>query len=554
MIRYLTILLAACSLAACSAPSEFVITVIGTNDVHGVLIPQQDRGGLVNISGYVRAVREARAEDGGAVLLIDAGDMWQGTLESNLSEGASIVEAYNSLGYTAAALGNHEFDYGPAGPTPIPQSATDDPQGALKQRAVEADFPFLAANLIDQSTGEPVQWPNVQPTVLINVEGIKVGIIGVMTKRALATSIAANTVGLSIAPLAKTIEKEAQALRKSGATIIIVSAHAGGQCSEFEDPTDTSSCNLTSEIFTVANSLPNGLVDHIFAGHTHRGLAHIVNDISISEAYKSARAFSRVDLVVDQATGLRTGTKLFPPTQAIEVLSYEGREFVPDRNIVAIAERAAAMADDMRHKKIGIYLETPFVLTKSPESALGNLYTDALLASADADISMHRTNNSIRANLPAGDLTIGSMYEMSPFDNQITVIELTGAELRQVIAEQAHHGRVRVGFSGMRVQVACTDKKMSVSMQLANGHEITDTEAIAVAVVNYLALGGDRVFTSVMPEGGYDQQLDAPLARDVIINWLQQRGGSISESDFSTDDNPKWNLPDVLGKECRLDY
>jgi len=78
-------------------------------------------------------------------------------------------------------------------------------------------------------------------------------------------------------------------------------------------------------------------------------------------------------------------------------------------------------------------------------------------------------------------------------------------------------------------------------------------DSVSIAVVNYLALGGDRVFTSVMPEGGYDLQLDAPLARELIIDWLKKRGGSISESDFSTDDNPKWSVPDDLDKECRLD-
>jgi len=552
MIRYLTLLLSACLLVACSPSSEFVITVIGTTDVHGALAPEGDDGGLVTLSGYVNAVREARREDGGAVLLIDAGDMWQGTLESNLSEGAALVAAYNSLGYTAAALGNHEFDFGPVGPLPMAKSATDDPRGALKQRATEASFPFLAANLIDQSTGEPVRWPNIQPTALIDVKGVKVGIIGVMTERALTSTIAANTVGLSIAPLVTTIEKEARALRESGASVIIVSAHAGGFCTEFDDPADTSSCDLTGEIFTVASSLPQGLIDHIFAGHTHEGIAHIVNGISISQGYSTATAFSRVDLVVDRSTGKRTDTKLFPPTQVVEASNYEGQAFVTDRNIEAIADLATARADDMRNEKIGIHLETPFVLTRSPESPLGNLYTDGLLASADVDISMHTTNTSIRANLPAGDLTIGSMYEMSPFDNQLTVIELTGAQLRQVIAEQAQRGTVRVGISGMRVYVACTNKNLSVTMQLTSGLEINDSDNVVIAVVNYLALGGDRVFTSVMPEGGYELQLDAPLVRDAIIDWLQQRGGSISESDFSSDDNPKWNLPDNLDSECRL--
>ncbi len=552
MIRTLTILVAIAMLTACSAPSEFVITVVGTNDVHGALISKQENGGLVTLSGYVNAVRDARAEDGGAVLLIDAGDMWQGTLESNLSEGASLVDAFNSMGYAAAAIGNHEFDFGPVGPSPIPRLKTDDPRGALKKRATEANFPFLAANLIDQSTGEPVHWPNVQPSVLIDVRGTKVGIIGVMTERALATSIAANTVGLSVAPLATTIEREARALRKSGAAIIIVSAHAGGQCSEFGDPTDTSSCDLASEIFTVANSLPSGLVDHIFAGHTHAGIAHTVNGISISEAYKSAQAFSRVDFVIDRKTGLQIGRHVFPPAPAIAGSSYEGKDLVPDADLVVIADRATARAEDLRHKKIGIYLETPFELTLSPESPLGNLYTDGLLASADADISMHRTNTSIRANLPAGDLTVGSMYEMSPFDNQIALIELSGNDLRQVVAEQADEGRFRIGFSGMRVHITCADKNLSVKMQLANGHEVKDTDSISVAVVNYLALGGDDVFTSVMPEGGYELQLDAPLARDVIIDWLRKRGGSISESDFSTDENPKWALPETLDPQCRL--
>ncbi len=145
------------------------------------------------------------------------------------------------------------------------------------------------------------------------------------------------------------------------------------------------------------------------------------------------------------------------------------------------------------------------------------------------------------------------MYEMSPFDNQLTVIELSGAELRQVIAEQAPQGRLRVGISGMRVYVACTDTNLSIDMRLANNREISDSDSIKIAVVNYLALGGDTVFTSVMPEGGYALQLDAPLVRDAIIDWLKHIGGSISENDFSSDDNPKWNMPDNLDRECRLD-
>src|SRR6185369_2069740 len=108
------------------------LTIMGTNDLHGAL----DR--LPVLAGFVGNLRAARAADGGGVLLVDGGDMFQGTLESNLTEGADIVKAYNAIGYAAVAVGNHEFDYGPVGPAVTARTAQDDPRGALKARAGEA--------------------------------------------------------------------------------------------------------------------------------------------------------------------------------------------------------------------------------------------------------------------------------------------------------------------------------------------------------------------------------------------------------------------------------
>src|ERR1700704_2046011 len=134
-------------------PRTFTLSIIATTDLHGGVIQRGDRGGLALLGGYVHNVRVARLRDRGAVLLVDSGDMFQGTLESNLNEGAVVVRAYNGLGYAAAAIGNHEFDFGPAGPEAVPRTPADDPRGALKARAVEARFPFLAANIIDDATG-----------------------------------------------------------------------------------------------------------------------------------------------------------------------------------------------------------------------------------------------------------------------------------------------------------------------------------------------------------------------------------------------------------------
>ena len=565
-------MLASCATQRDAPRDEFTISVLGTNDVHGQLLPDGDRGGLVAVSAYVNALRAARKEDGGTVLVIDAGDMWQGTLESNLVEGAAVVEAYNAIGFDAAAIGNHEFDFGPVGSKAIPEDPGDDARGALKRRASEAAFPVLAANLFDNKTGRPVDWDNVRPSVILDVNGVKFGIIGVMTSRALQATIAANVIELRVAPLAETIAREAEMLREQGASVVIVTAHAGSSCEQFDDPTNLSSCNMAGEIMRVASALPTSLVDHIIAGHIHRGIAHIVNGISITSAYSNTRAFSRVDFDIDTRTGNLVSRRVFPPHRAClsvvrstgecaspgdpasEIVNavYEGHSVKPDPQVLEIAARAAAFAEDTKRRELGVHLESTFEHPPSTESPLANLMTDAILESTGADIAIHNVVGGIRNTLPQGELTFGSVYEMFPFDNRVVEVQLTGRELRTIIAEQAHNHGQRVGFSGMRVFVQCTNDKMDVVMELANGTAIRDDDRLTVIVNDYLALGGDGILTPVMPDGGFDVGHGMPLTRDVLVEWFQDNGDSLNPEDFLTAESPKWNVPDSLPARCTL--
>src|SRR5262249_29856490 len=303
------------------------------------------------LDGFVRNLRAARAADGGAVLLLDAGDLFQGSLESNLTEGAVVVAAYNAMGYTASAIGNHEFDFGPSGAASARTAEADDPRGALKTRAAEARFPFLAANILDEATGRPIEWPNVRPSTIVEAAGCRTGVVGLTTTNALNTTMAANTKGLAIAPLGSTLASEARRLRAAGATIITTAAHAGGTCGAFDNPLDLTSCATDEEIFTLARDLPRGLVDVIVAGHRHQGIAHEVAGIPIISSYWRGQAFGRVDLFVDRSTCKVTGHRIFP-TQAVcarqdargegcvddsdgqgEAATYEGRVVSPSGEI-----------------------------------------------------------------------------------------------------------------------------------------------------------------------------------------------------------------------------
>jgi 2',3'-cyclic-nucleotide 2'-phosphodiesterase (5'-nucleotidase family) len=574
LIRFLLPIAAlAVGLGACAPSAQMrgadtvTISVVGSNDVHGELVPRDGRGGLTTLSGYVAALRDARADDG-AVLLVDAGDMWQGTLESNLAEGADVVAVYNALGYVAATIGNHEFDFGPAGPKFVPTEAGDDPQGALKKRAAELQFPLLAANLIDTRNGQAVAWPNVRPSVSVELDGVRIGIVGVVTAEALQTTMAANTVGLAIAPLAPAIIREATSLRAAGADIVVVLAHAGGKCEAFEDPHDLSSCDMTDEIMQLAYDIPAGLVDHIVAGHKHRGIAHIVNGIAITASYSNTRAFSRVDFTVDRASHHVVSRKVFPPQvlcgkaldaagQCVEAgeagsraVTYENRPVTPMPAVVALAEAAEARAAVRKSESLGVYLETPITLNGHGESALGNLFTDAVLESNDADVSIHNVHGGIRNNLPQGELTFGSVYEMFPFDNRLTVVEISGADLRKIIAAQVHNVSRRAGFSGMHVFVGCDGGRMAIRMVRADGHEFSDGDSVRLVANDFLALGGDDILTPAIPPQGFPIPDDSPLVRDTLVDWFREHGGSLRADDFLDPRHPRWILPDPVPEVC----
>lgn len=547
-----------------------IISVVGTNDIHGQLLGRPGSGGMKTFSGYVEALRAARTSSGG-VVLIDAGDMWQGTLESNLSEGATMIDVFNQLKYTAAAVGNHEFDFGPQGSDATPQKASDDPQGALKARAIQAQFPLLAANLIDLNTEQPVSWPNVQPSILVSVADVKIGIIGVMTIDALGATIASNTAGLRVAPLAPSIAREARALRKQGADLVIVTAHAGGTCSNFDDPDDLSSCAPDEEIMQVARALPTNLVDHIIAGHQHRGIAHNVNGIAVTASFSSLRAFGRVDFYIDKKSREVIKHRIFAPQrncpftnletqkcawekasddQNIQVARYEDRAIKSDPLVAALVDRASQQAQKLKARPIGVYLETPITNRSRPESALGNLMTDALLHTTDADVSLHNIHGGIRADLPAGELRFGDVYQMFPFDNRAMILELTGAQLEKVIENQAYNTGKHAGFSGMQAFVNCQDNEVSVELVLDDGSRVGKTDVLNVAVNDFLVLGGDNVLTPVIPDGGFDTTGDWPLARDVIIEWFAKHGGKMNAEQFLDVDKKRWNLPNDLEKNC----
>lgn len=555
------------------SPQTTTLSIVATNDLHGGLLERDGRGGLATFGGYLNNLRATRKRDGG-VLLVDAGDMFQGTVESNLAEGAPVVAAYNSLGYAAAAIGNHEFDFGVAGPGVAPRGSSSDLRGALKARAAEAKFPFLAANLVDTVTGRPVSWPNVRPSVVVSVAGVKVGLIGVMTLRALSATIATATPGLRVNPLAATLLAEAQSLRRNGADFVVALAHAGGRCTRFDDPNDLSSCDLSSsEIAAVLRQLPTGTIELVASGHTHAGMAHVIDGTIVMQAFSKGTAFSRADLTVDRRTKKVVEKRVFPPrdvcarvyegttrcdaqaagNRTLVPAEYEGQPVSLDSAIARVIAPAVERVKAHAGESLGVVLDTPIrVALIGTESPLGNLFTDAMLSAIpDVDIAINNTRGGLRADLPRGPLTYGRLYETFPFDNRLVRLDLSGGELRRVFEIQLREGRALPGIAGVRVAASCRNGRLVIVMTRTSGRTIRDDDRLVVVTHAFLATGGDRLLTPVMPPGGFPLDDDLPLVRDVVADWLEDRGGRLRENQLINTAQPRWRYSGTLPLVCR---
>jgi 5'-nucleotidase len=565
---------------ACATAAEITLSIVGTNDLHGRLFTDgAGRGGLDVLGGYLDNLRAARAADGGAVLLFDAGDTFQGGIESNLSEGLMVIDAYNALEYTALAVGNHDFDYGPADPrgpatqwlaAGLPNQDSFDQRGALKAAAARARFPFLAANTLDAATGEPVRWPNVSPATLVTVAGVRVGVIGGMTETGLKQTLAAHAVGLGNAPLVPRIAHEAAKLRAQGAEIVLLVTHAGGWCGETTNPRDLSSCDGGAEIFRVAHELPAGTLQGIVAGHTHGTVAHFVDDVPIISVPNFGVAFGRMDMVLDASTRRISRVEIHAPQRVCSRVAngecavapagvpaqYEGKPVVPSARVAKAILPELERVRALRAEPLGVVADTPIPRSAEAESAIGNLYADALRAAvpdADVALSYGPGRGGLRTDLPAGPVTFGAVYDVFPFDNRITRVELTGAQLTRVLAEQLPQlldgRRGLLAISGLHVTVRCDDNGPNLALARESGAAVAPAEKLVVAAASFSA--GRAAWAALEPELPVPPRELPLLVRDAATAFLIERGGHVSAADFVDAARPRWRLP-PQGPACAV--
>jgi 5'-nucleotidase len=454
-------------------------------------------------------------------------------------------------------------------PKALAGAGEGDLQGALKAAAARARFPFLAANILDAATGKPVRWPNVTPSALVDAAGVRVGLIGLMTETGLRQTLAAHAQGLATSPLAETVLREALRLRERGAELVVLATHAGGWCSEAANPHDLGSCDDGSEIFRLVRELPRGTVHAIVAGHTHGMVAHIVSDVPIISVPNFGVQFGRVDLTFDTASRHVSGVRMHAPQRVCTridpksgdcalppagvAVEYEGRPVAPSAKVAAAIAPEQDRIRALRAEPLGIVVDLRIARGSGAESALGNLFADAVRAAvpgADAALGYGSGRGGLRADLAEGPLTFGHAYDAFPFDNRITRVELTGAQLRRVIAAQLPlwiDGRRGLpGLAGIHVVVSCDGARSRVQLTHAAGPEVGPDERLVVAMASNTV--GRFAATALDGEPEIAAAEQPVLVRDAVAGWLLARGGHIEAGDFVGE--PRWQLP---ATDCKAD-
>ncbi|HEY3746075.1 MAG TPA: 5'-nucleotidase C-terminal domain-containing protein, partial [Gemmatimonadaceae bacterium] len=419
------------------------LRIIATNDFHGALEPRPDasgvlRGGAAYVATALDRARRECAPDC-ETLLLDAGDLFQGTPASNLSYGRPVVEYYNRMGYAASALGNHEFDWG---------------LDTLRARMRQAKFGFFGAN-VRYKDGRDVEW--IRNDTIVVRGRTKIGIIGVSTVSTPTTTRASNVVTLRFDDPAPIVDSIGTALRNRGANFIVVIAHAGAFCSS------NGATECGGEIIDLARKIRTH-VDAIVSGHTHSLVNTVVNGIPIVQARSSGRAIDVLDLPIGGASGLATRH---------EVREVAADTIKPFPAVDSIVKRAVARVASLVDRHIATI---PVTLSRTgSQYPLGNLIADAHRWAGKGDVGI-TNNGGIRTELRAGDATYGSLFEVQPFGNLLYSLTMTGAQLRGLLEQMLSKDRVNDHVSGLTIRYDPAKPAGSriMSATMADGTPLSD--------------------------------------------------------------------------------
>gem|GEM_PF-525221 len=485
------------------------VQLLAVNDLHGQLPTGQvmnDRpiGGAAYLAAYVD---QLTADNPDNTLLVHAGDMVGASPpESALLQDEPSIHVLNQMGFDVGSVGNHEFDEGVdellrllgGGCHPVTEPVTGCFAGA--------DFPVLAANVVWNETGEPI----LPPTSVIAVEGVEIGFIGLVTSDVPNLVAPSGITAVTFLDEVDVINQYAADFVAGGIEAIVVLIHEGG----YEQGGE-----LTGRIVEIAEASSDA-VDVIVSGHTHQGYVATVDGKLITQSWSYSVAVADIDLVIDRETGDVV-------EKQARIIDTYNDVIEPNAGIAELVEEYTNLAGPLLNRQIGTAAsDITREQSDAGESALGNLIADGQRWKMGTDFALMNPGG-IRADILAGEGTWRDLFAVQPFGNDLTTMDLTGAQLYAIFNQQWQGDRTRfLQISGLEYDYdpaqPLGERIIEIRQVLADGSTQVipndDSTTWSVAVNSFLASGADgfTVFGD-----GTNRQIGPPEL-DALVEFVEQ--------------------------------
>ncbi|GKX30164.1 multifunctional 2',3'-cyclic-nucleotide 2'-phosphodiesterase/5'-nucleotidase/3'-nucleotidase [Vallitalea longa] len=447
---------------------ENVIDILTVNDFHGNVT---ESGKNIGMAKMVRYINDQKAKNPNTIV-VSGGDNYQGTALSNLTYGAPVNEMFKGMGVIASAVGNHEFDWG---------------ANRIEQWGKDGNFTFLAANIYNKETNEPVEW--AKPYLIHEVAGKKIAFIGLSTVETAYKTKVDNVAAIEFKPADEAAKIWVDYLKSGKAEegtpdIIIALTHVPTWQDDYgENP----ELPITGEEIGTLCKVEG--IDAVITGHSHKTVSGYINDKPVIQAYKYGRAVGKLSIGLNEDGSVKSITPsvnsvykissdLVEDPETKEIHDKYVADFAPIANEV-VGQLNGRLSHDSGYKNV-----TP----------LGLWTADIMRKAANTEIGL-TNGGGLRRSLEEGNITMGDLYEVIPFDNTLTTMEVTGQHLKELVNHGIEAADMGDGqFAGLKViyNPKADYENRIVSFTLEDGTPVDMNKKYTLTTNDFVATGGDQ--------------------------------------------------------------
>lgn len=416
-----------------SGSDTVTVSILHTTDIHGHILPVTDYDGTPDLGGFARCVTQIRRwrRKNRNTILIDVGDVYQGTQVSLQDKGQLMIDLFNHLRYDAWVVGNHEFDWGIA---------------AFRATLRASRMPVLAANTTiagkraDEFDNSKDAFAKLRPYFIKEIDGIRVAIVGITTPGMPYWFRPEYLTGLGFEYPVEAVRRSIHSARKEGADAVVLAGHMGLKMKSGGDDFANNVMSLTSEFPEVAVFL---------AGHTHQNIpSRLTNGVLLTQANHYGIHAGRVDLVFDRAS-----KRLLQRHARCDLMNNRIRF---DHIVMSRARHQLAEADAILATPVGELAENLSATVRDDqptdvERLIGAAIVESLgERGTGVEAVLHGLFNENTEMLP-GPKTIDDVWKIVPYENYLVTADLTLEELTAVV-EETYSTRERRSLLGLNVE------------------------------------------------------------------------------------------------------